>query len=90
MEFYAHSIKEEPVDDWHRLEEHLKGTAELEGTVTDLRTERNGVVESGLSPDKRDAASFAAEFRCGAWGYLADWFMKMNLRRKDFRYVSKR
>ena len=28
-EFYAHSIDGKPVDDWHRLEEHLKGTAEL-------------------------------------------------------------
>jgi CRISPR-associated endonuclease/helicase Cas3 len=29
MEFYAHSIEGRPIDDWHRLEEHLKGTAEL-------------------------------------------------------------
>ena len=29
MEFYAHSIEGKPVDDWHWLEEHLKGTAEL-------------------------------------------------------------
>jgi len=29
MEFYAHSIDGKPVDEWHRLEEHLKGTAEL-------------------------------------------------------------
>jgi CRISPR-associated endonuclease/helicase Cas3 len=29
MEFYAHSIQGKPVDEWHRLEEHLKGTAEL-------------------------------------------------------------
>jgi CRISPR-associated endonuclease/helicase Cas3 len=29
MEFYAHSIDRKPVDEWHRLEEHLKGTAEL-------------------------------------------------------------
>lgn len=46
MEFYAHSIEGKPVYEWHRLEEHLKGTAEL-------------------------AASFAAEFGCGEWGYLA-------------------
>ncbi len=46
---FAHSIKGKPVDEWHRLEEH-------EGTVPDLRTERNGVVESGLSPAKRNAA----------------------------------
>jgi CRISPR-associated endonuclease/helicase Cas3 len=45
MKYYAHSIDGKPVDDWHRLEEHLKGTAEL-------------------------AASFAAEFACGEWGYL--------------------
>ena len=29
MEFYAHSIEEKPVDEWHRLEEHLKNTAEF-------------------------------------------------------------
>ena len=30
MEFYAHSIDGKPVDEWHRLEEHLKGsTAEF-------------------------------------------------------------
>jgi CRISPR-associated endonuclease/helicase Cas3 len=28
-EFYAHSMDSKPIDDWHRLEEHLKGTAEL-------------------------------------------------------------
>jgi len=27
--FYAHSIEGKPLDDWHRLEDHLKGTAEL-------------------------------------------------------------
>ncbi len=29
MQFYAHSIEGKPVGEWHRLEEHLKGTAEL-------------------------------------------------------------
>jgi len=29
MEFYAHSIEGRPVDEWHRLEAHLLGTAEL-------------------------------------------------------------
>ena len=29
MEFYAHNIDGKPVNDWHQLEEHLKGTAEL-------------------------------------------------------------
>lgn len=29
LEFYAHSIDGKPVDDWYRIEEHLKGTAEL-------------------------------------------------------------
>ena len=29
MEFYAHSIDDKPVGDWHWLEEHLKGSAEL-------------------------------------------------------------
>lgn len=27
--FYAHSIDGRPVDEWHRLEEHLKNTADL-------------------------------------------------------------
>ena len=42
-----------------------------EGTVPDLRTERSGVVASGLSPAKRNAASFAVEFGCGKWERLA-------------------
>jgi CRISPR-associated endonuclease/helicase Cas3 len=29
MEFYAHSIEGKPVDEWHRLDEHLIGTANL-------------------------------------------------------------
>ena len=64
MKYYAHSIYGKLVDDWHRLEEH-------EGTVPDLRTERSGVVESGLSPAKRNMANFAAEFGCGQWGRIA-------------------
>jgi CRISPR-associated endonuclease/helicase Cas3 len=27
--FYAHSIDGKPIEEWHRLEEHLKGTADL-------------------------------------------------------------
>lgn len=27
--FYAHSVDGRPPDEWQRLEEHLKGTAEL-------------------------------------------------------------
>ena len=46
QKFYAHSVKGKPLDKWHTLEEHLKGTAELAG-------------------------SFAAEFGCGEWVYLA-------------------
>ncbi len=42
-----------------------------EGTVPDLRTERSGVVELGLSPDKRIVANFVSEFGCGEWAYLA-------------------
>ncbi|OGW36498.1 MAG: hypothetical protein A2Y97_14050 [Nitrospirae bacterium RBG_13_39_12] len=62
--FYAHSKEGKLVDEWHRLEEH-------EGTVPDLRTERSRIVESGLSPAKRSAAQFTAEFGCGEWGRLA-------------------
>ena len=65
---YAHSLEGRPLDEWHRLEEYLNGT---EGTVPDLRTERSRVVESGLSPAKRSAAQFAAEFGSGEWDYLA-------------------
>ncbi len=32
MSFYAHSIKGKPVEEWHLLDEHLKGTAELAGS----------------------------------------------------------
>ena len=28
-EFYAHSVDGKPPSEWHRLEDHLKGTAEL-------------------------------------------------------------
>jgi hypothetical protein len=49
-----------------------------EAATTEIaRAERSGVPsigagsESGLSPAKRNAASFAAEFGCGTWGYLA-------------------
>ncbi|TRZ92223.1 MAG: hypothetical protein D4R88_00750 [Methanosarcinales archaeon] len=59
MEFYAHSIEGKPVDEWHRLEEHLKGTAEL-------------------------AASFAAEFGCGEWGYLAGLTNRNEIAPKGF------
>ena len=45
-QFYAHSIEGKPIDEWHQLEDHLKGTAQL-------------------------AASFAGEFGCSEWGYLA-------------------
>ncbi|HET6514536.1 MAG TPA: hypothetical protein VFG09_05195 [Thermodesulfovibrionales bacterium] len=51
--FFAHSIEGKPPDEWHRLDEH-------QGTVPDLRTERSGVVESGLSPAKRSVARFAS------------------------------
>ncbi len=29
QEFYAHSVEVKPLDEWHRLEEHLVGTANL-------------------------------------------------------------
>lgn len=28
-EFYAHSVEGKPPEEWHRLEDHLKGTAAL-------------------------------------------------------------
>jgi CRISPR-associated endonuclease/helicase Cas3 len=35
LEYYAHSIDGRPVDEWHLLEEHLKGTAELAKSFAD-------------------------------------------------------
>ncbi|MBI4825783.1 MAG: CRISPR-associated helicase Cas3' [Nitrospirae bacterium] len=34
-QFYAHSVDGKPVDEWHLLEEHLKGTAELAKSFAD-------------------------------------------------------
>jgi hypothetical protein len=70
------SLEGRPLDEWHRLEEYLKGT---EGTVPDLRTERSRVVESGLSPAK------TTEFGCGEWGYLAGLWHDMGKFQKTFR-----
>lgn len=58
--FYAHSLDGRPTDEWHLLEKHLKGTAEL-------------------------AASFAAEFGCGEWGYLAGLWHDMGKYSEDFQ-----
>ena len=57
--FYAHSVEGKPVDKWHRLEEHLKGTDEL-------------------------AKSFAAEFGCGEWGWLAGMWHGNDIVAKGF------
>lgn len=35
QEFYAHSVEGKPLDEWHTLEEHLKGTAELSAKFAD-------------------------------------------------------
>ncbi len=35
VEFYTHSIEGKPVQEWHRLEEHLKQTAELAKSFAD-------------------------------------------------------
>jgi hypothetical protein len=35
QEFYAHSVEGKPVSEWQRLEEHLKGTAELAKSFPD-------------------------------------------------------
>ncbi len=71
MDYFAHSLERKPVEEWH------------EGTVPDLRTERSGVVESGLSPAKRNA-QFASELECGEWGYLAGLWHDMG------KYLVKR
>ncbi len=33
--FYAHSVEGKPINEWQRLEEHLKGTAELAKSFAD-------------------------------------------------------
>lgn len=33
--FYAHSLEGKPSEEWHFLEEHLKGTAELAAKFAD-------------------------------------------------------
>lgn len=58
--YYAHSIKGRPFDEWHLLEDHLKGTAEL-------------------------AKSFAEEFGCGEWGYLAGLWHDLGKYSSDFQ-----
>ncbi|MBI5027019.1 MAG: hypothetical protein HZC12_09910 [Nitrospirae bacterium] len=35
MKSYAHSVEGKPLDEWHSLEEHLKGTAELSAKFAD-------------------------------------------------------
>ena len=58
--FYAHSIEGRPLDEWHLLEEHLNGTADL-------------------------AKSFADEFNCGEWGYLAGLWHDIGKYSDDFQ-----
>jgi hypothetical protein len=38
--FYAHSIEGKPVDEWHCLEEHLKGPAEFAASEFRLKQEK--------------------------------------------------
>lgn len=41
--FYAHSVEGKPIDEWHLLDEHLKGTAELaQGDCPGLRPQLVG------------------------------------------------
>ncbi len=35
QKYYAHSIEGTPLDEWHTLEDHLKGTAELAAKFAD-------------------------------------------------------
>ena len=58
--FYAHSVEGKAVEEWHILEEHLKGTAEF-------------------------AKSFAAEFGCGEWAYLAGLWHDIGKYSEDFQ-----
>lgn len=36
INFYAHSVEGKPPEEWHRLEDHLKGTAELAALFADV------------------------------------------------------
>ncbi len=51
LEFYAHSIEGKPVDEWHLLEEHLKGTAELAKSFADAFGSCEWDYLAGLWPD---------------------------------------
>ncbi len=35
QKFYAHSLEGKPISEWHSLEGHLKGTAELSAKFAD-------------------------------------------------------
>lgn len=59
-EYYAHSVEGQSHQNWHLLEDHLKGTAEL-------------------------AKSFAEEFGCGEWGYLAGLWHDLGKYSKEFQ-----
>ncbi len=62
MDYFAHSLEGKPIEEWHRLEEHLFGTAKLaaRGLSQDLRA--LCAVESGLSPKPKENSSALPAF----------------------------
>jgi CRISPR-associated endonuclease/helicase Cas3 len=65
MEFYAHSIEGKPVNEWHRLEEHLKGTADLAAKfATAMRQNEKLFVElARLAGLLHDIGKYRTEFQ---------------------------
>ena len=51
MNFYAHSLDGRPVDEWHILEEHLKGTAALAKSFADAFGSGEWIYFAGLWHD---------------------------------------
>jgi CRISPR-associated endonuclease/helicase Cas3 len=51
--FYAHSVEGRPLDEWHSLEEHLKGTAELSAKFADAFGSGEWGYLAGLQHDLR-------------------------------------
>lgn len=58
--YYAHSVEGKPVDEWHLLEDHLKGTAELAKVFADAFGSGEWGYLAGLW---HDVGKYSAEFQ---------------------------
>ena len=56
--YFAHSLEDRPVDEWHSLDEHLKNTAELAKSFADVFGASEWAYLAGLWHDiQRDQLS---------------------------------